>query len=282
MKAYELLMTEDVKEAQALAAELERLNIERQDLTRSSVDFIRGELAREGKLKDPIIIGGSEHIRPGIVGLVAGRLTEEFYRPSIVMEYGETETRASCRSIPEFDITRALDQCADLLVRHGGHAQAAGFTVLNENRDILIEKLTWLASSALDGQPLVPVLEAEAEIDLNRRPCALSLELVADLARLQPTGHRFKAPVFVSRGARVAQDARVLKERHVKVMVETGMAEGAVEAIGFNMTHCIPLKGECVDLIYTIGINDFKADKPALSLQLLDIAPAGTREIQYR
>jgi single-stranded-DNA-specific exonuclease len=282
MKAYELLMTENLGRAQALAEELEHLNTERQDLTRRAVDLIRTELEQRGATGGHLIVGGSEHIRPGVVGLVAGRLTEEFYRPSIVMEYGETETRASCRSIPEFDITRALDQCADLLVRHGGHAQAAGFTVLNENRDILIEKLTWLASNALDGQPLVPVLEADAEIDLNRRPCALSLELVADLARLQPTGHRFRTPVFVSRSVRTAADARVMKERHIKVMVETGLAEGAVEAVGFNMTHCVPLEGECVDLIYTIGINDFKVDKPALSLQLLDIAPAGTRTIDYR
>lgn len=288
MKAYDLLMTDDAKQARALVAELERLNIERQELTRNSVDLIRGELAREGRLNDPVIIGGSAHIRPGVVGLVAGRLTEEFYRPSVVMEYGDTETRASCRSIPEFDITRALDQCADMLVRYGGHAQAAGFTVVNENLAALVGELKVLAANALDGQALMPTLEADAEIALDKTPCALTLALLDDLEHLQPTGHRFRLPVFVSRGVVVTEETRILKERHIKVMLKAGTPEGQVEAVGFNMIDYVPQKGECVDIAYTVGINDYqpkngkKLTGPVISLQLLDIAPAGTRSIVYR
>ena len=76
-----------------------------------------------------LIFAGDEEFSPGIVGLVAGRLTEEFYRPAVILEFGAEVSRASCRSIPEFNITHALDECADLLIRHGGHAMAAGFTV---------------------------------------------------------------------------------------------------------------------------------------------------------
>ena len=81
-------------------------------------------------------------MQSGIVGLVAGRLAEAYYRPAVILEYGEAESRASCRSIPEFNITRALDECADLLLRHGGHAMAAGFTVQNSNIDVLRQELT--------------------------------------------------------------------------------------------------------------------------------------------
>src|SRR5690606_36006865 len=107
--------------AAQLAAELQKLNEQRQQFTRDAQDMIRQQLEEEEKTDTPLIFAKSPEFRPGIVGLVAGRLVEEFYRPAVVMEQGEDESRASCRSIPQFDITRALDQCADLLVRHGGH-----------------------------------------------------------------------------------------------------------------------------------------------------------------
>ena len=95
---------------------------------------------------------------PGVVGLVAGRLTEEFYRPSVVAEIGSSESRGSCRSIPEFNITAALDECRELLVRHGGHAAAAGFTVKNENLGELRSRLEAIAAEKLSQLDLAPVL----------------------------------------------------------------------------------------------------------------------------
>jgi single-stranded-DNA-specific exonuclease len=124
MVAYRLL-TADMPEAGQLAQTLQELNTQRQELTLKAV-----ETARERVLDDvgddaPLIFAANEEFMSGIVGLVAGRLCEEFYIPAVVVEKGEEESRGSCRSIPEFNITQALDQCADLLVRHGGHAQAA-------------------------------------------------------------------------------------------------------------------------------------------------------------
>ena len=84
-----------------------------------------------------------------MVGLAASRLVESYYRPSIVAHRGEEFTVASCRSIPEFHITQALDECADLLVRHGGHAAAAGFTVRNEDKDALVVRLREIATRLL-------------------------------------------------------------------------------------------------------------------------------------
>src|SRR5690606_39061877 len=154
--ALQLLLTDDESEAIGLAQKLQALNTQRQELTRAAQEIIRQQLESEGLLDAPLIFAGDSDFKPGIVGLVAGRLTEEFYRPAVVMEYGEEESRASCRSIPEFDITSALDKCAGLLVRHGGHAQAAGFTVKNENIPALREQLMELAHNALHGQELKP------------------------------------------------------------------------------------------------------------------------------
>ena len=138
MIAYDLLSTADEAKADALALQLQGLNTQRQELTRAAQELVREQL--EDAASIPLIFASDRNFKPGIVGLVAGRLAEEFFRPAVVMEEGELESRASCRSIPQFDITHALDQCAALLVRHGGHAQAAGFTVLNENVPALREQ----------------------------------------------------------------------------------------------------------------------------------------------
>ncbi|MFW5691592.1 MAG: single-stranded-DNA-specific exonuclease RecJ, partial [Chloroflexota bacterium] len=130
MLAYNLLAATTYEDALIWAEKLQDLNIKRQTITREAQAAISAQLQDEDSSL-PLIFAVNRDLSPGVVGLVAGRLTEEFFRPAIVMEQGETESRASCRSIPQFDITSALDKCADLLVRHGGHALAAGFTVLN-------------------------------------------------------------------------------------------------------------------------------------------------------
>src|SRR5690606_17101803 len=117
MIAYELLTTQEMPHAAELARQLQDLNVQRQELTSQALEVAR-ELAFAATDDVPLIFADSPEFRPGIVGLVAGRLCESYYRPAVVVQVGETESRGSCRSIPEFDITAALDLCADLLVRH--------------------------------------------------------------------------------------------------------------------------------------------------------------------
>ncbi len=125
--AYDLLMAEDDATALSLAEELNLINRERQLLTQDAVKWAEAELGDHPS--DDVILIGKEGLAPGIVGLIAGRLKENYYRPVLVAELGEEYVRGSARSVPEFNITQALDQCADILVRYGGHAAAAGFTI---------------------------------------------------------------------------------------------------------------------------------------------------------
>ena len=166
MIAYDLLSTLDEAKADDLAIQLQGLNTQRQELTRAAQELVREQIGDSDGI--PLIFASDRNFKPGIVGLVAGRLTEEFFRPAVVMEEGDLESRASCRSIPQFDITRALDECAALLVRHGGHAAAAGFTVLNENVPAFREKLIDIARTQLDGQDLAPTLEIDMELDASQ------------------------------------------------------------------------------------------------------------------
>jgi single-stranded-DNA-specific exonuclease len=128
LAAFELLTTKDVTKAGELAQQLDMQNRERQRITRD-MQTRAEEIAIGDDPNAYLLFAADENFNSGVVGLAASRLTEKYYRPAIVASKGEEETRGSCRSIPEFHITDALDQCADLLVRHGGHAAAAGFTV---------------------------------------------------------------------------------------------------------------------------------------------------------
>src|SRR4030042_4304302 len=113
-----------------------------------------------------LLLAAGQEYNPGLVGLAASRLTEAYYRPSIIASIGDEYTRGSCRSIPEFHITEALDQCKDLLEHHGGHAAAAGFTGRNEHLFTLIEKLEKIAGEQLTDVDLRPRIFAEAEIPI--------------------------------------------------------------------------------------------------------------------
>src|SRR5512138_1825191 len=167
LASFDLLTTKDVMIAGQLAQQLDVQNTRRQGLTRS----IQEQADQIAKSDDPegfLLFAAHEDFNPGVVGLAASRLTEMYYRPSIVAAKNAEETRGSCRSIPEFHITDALDLCKDLLVRHGGHAAAAGFTVKNENLPELVSRLKQIAKEKLESTDLRPSLAADMEVPLSQ------------------------------------------------------------------------------------------------------------------
>jgi single-stranded-DNA-specific exonuclease len=270
MTAYHLLASADPRQAEKLAVELQTLNTKRQDLTREAQDLIRQQIEQEHRQDAPLIFASNPDFQPGIVGLVAGRLTEEFYRPTVVMEQGDIESRASCRSIPQFNITHALDQCADLLVRHGGHAQAAGFTVMNENIPDLITRLTHLAQDSLDGQDLVPTLDLDAEVDVNQ----LSEALWEELQLLEPTGYMNAAPVFMTRNAYILEWRLVGRDnRHLKFKVARA-GRPPLDAIGFGLGEWAAQLPGHVDLAYQLEMNEWNGRR-TLQLNIQDIRLSG-------
>jgi single-stranded-DNA-specific exonuclease len=270
MIAYDLLMSSDSSEAERLALELQELNVKRQELTKAAQNAIRVRLEAEEQTDALLIFASDSSFQPGIVGLVAGRLTEEFYRPAIVMEVGEVESRASCRSIPQFDITQALDQCADLLVRHGGHAQAAGFTILNSNLPAFKERLMDIAKSALEGQDLKPTLEIDAEVDAR----LLTIELAHELALLEPCGHSNNMPVFIAKGLRVHEYRTVGKtDDHLKLRL-TRPGQLSLDGIGFGLGAWAKEMPNCVDVAFQLEINDYNGSR-TLQMNMQDIRPAG-------
>jgi single-stranded-DNA-specific exonuclease len=166
LAAYNLLMAATEFEAIHLATQLDLQNRERQKLTQQTVDLARQTILAD-TARNPLYFIYNADFNPGIVGLAASRLSEEFYRPVLVAEHGPQYTKGSARSIPEFHITETLDQCADLLVRYGGHAAAAGFTLQNENLPAFEARLLQVARQKLDVSALRPVLTIDAELNLR-------------------------------------------------------------------------------------------------------------------
>jgi single-stranded-DNA-specific exonuclease len=268
MLAYHLL-TADMPEAGQLAQQLQELNTQRQNLTLEAVEIARAGVLVDAEDDLPLLFAAHAGFLSGIVGLVAGRLCEEFYIPAVVVEKGEQESRGSCRSIPEFNITHALDQCADLLVRHGGHAQAAGFTVRNENLPLLRDRLTEIAREALRGQDLRPTLDIDVEVPFD----TLTMDLAEALRRLEPTGARNESPMFMTRHLFVADHRRVGQDgRHLKLRLSNGFHQ--IDAIAFKQGEWAQRLPAYVDVAYHLEINEWNS-YVKLQLNIQDLRPSG-------
>jgi single-stranded-DNA-specific exonuclease len=253
LAAFELLTTTDVFKAGELAQQLDMQNRERQRITRDMQTRAEEMVLNQ----DPdayLFFAAAETFNSGVVGLAASRLTEKYYRPAIVAAKGEEETRGSCRSIPEFHITDALDQCADLLVRHGGHAAAAGFTVRNENLPELMARLKAIAEEKLSGTELKPTVTADAEVSLSEmRPDVYE----KGLKYLEPTGYGNREASFVARNVKVKSSRVVGADgKHLKMSLEDekGIAH---DAIGFRLGDWHKSMPARVDILFTFEPNEY-------------------------
>jgi len=268
LAAFELLTTTNVKTAGELAQQLNVQNRQRQEITRK----IQSEAEVIALADDPnadLFFAVHPDFNAGVVGLAASRLVENYYRPAVVGQRTGETTRCSCRSIPEFHITEALDKCKDLLIRYGGHAAAAGFTVRNENLEVLKFRLKSLAKEQLHGRDLRQTLNADVELSLSD----LKPELLQQLVYLQPTGYGNPEAVFVSRNVRVTHARTVGAEgKHLKLVLTDDRI--TFDAIGFRLGYLHPDLPLWVDVLYTFESNEFNGRK-SLQLNLKDVKPAG-------
>jgi single-stranded-DNA-specific exonuclease len=265
--AYRLLMAQYPGEADKLADELNELNRQRQQITAEMQELAREQALSEGK-DVSLLFAASPGFLEGVVGLAAGRLCEEFYRPAIVVSIGDETSRGSARSIAEFHVTEALDQCQDLLVRHGGHAAAAGFTVQNKDLPLLARQLKSLAAETLAGQTLQPTLLIDAQIGLGE----LNRRLYDWLAKLEPFGYANPAPVFMTPRLRVVDSRAVgAKRSHLKLCLSDGRTRW--DAIAFRQAHWLDHLPMYVDVAYHLDLNEWNG-RERLQLNVCDLRPA--------
>lgn len=265
--AYKLLSTEYPGEAEQLAAQLETTNRDRQKLTDELTQKARA-MAAQLPPDEYILIAGSPDFPEGIIGLIASKMQEDAYRPAIAMTHqvDRGQMRGSARSIPEFNIIAALDECAELLVRHGGHAAAAGFTVTNEKFPALHARLRAIAARELRGLDLKPTLSIDAVAELS----AMNWEVLVQLERLQPFGYGNREPVFLSKNVLV-KNARIVGADHLALTLSDGAV--AWDAIAFRQKEMLaqltPLPKQ-VDVAYHLASKVWNGET-RLQLEIKDM-----------
>ena len=259
-----LLTTRCQRRAEVLAETLESQNRERRVLTREVVDAVQAHLDRFDALP-PFLVVENPGITPGIAGLVAGNLTDKYQRPAVALSQVDEDTFiGSGRSIPAFNLVNALDSCARLFVRHGGHAQAAGFTIRRDNIISLKEQLEQIATDSLAPAVLRPDLFIDAEIGLEE----LTPALLDFLDRLEPFGMGNPKPLFMTRGLAIGEVRKIGSEgQHLKLDVSHG--HGSWTALIFNGGDRWPPDTRRVDLVYTVNRDSWRG-KEQLSLVVED------------
>lgn len=266
--SLDLLLTTDEDEAQELALHLQRINRERQDLTARALMTARELLAQESS-PSPLMFIGHPDFSAGIIGLVAGKLVEELYRPVVVCQLGSQVSRGSARTVPELDIIMTLRRFRHLLLRFGGHHQAAGFTVDNHNLPALKEGLQTAAAAALGGRDLIPPLDIDGEVPLGR----LDGGTIRWLQRLEPFGQGNPQPVFLSRRVQVVEARTVGSDgQHLRLKLRDNPVTWW--AVAFDWSGGLPHSGGVVDIVYSL-VPDRRSDD-GLEMWLHDLRPSGS------
>jgi single-stranded-DNA-specific exonuclease len=266
--AYQLLTTQYPAEAERLAQRLDGLNRERQRITAEVQERAR-EIAYVQETGQPLLFIADPRFPVGVVGLVASRLVDEFYRPAVVIEQREEKSRGSARSIPEFHIADALDICADLLDQHGGHAAAGGFSARTSNLPELRARLLDLAAAQLAECDLVPRLAVDAEVPLRE----MTWSLWEALQRLCPFGEANREPLFVSRNVQMRHCRAVGTDgAHLKLLLSDG--QSVWDGIAFSQGDWAGHLPDQVNVAYHVQRNEWRG-QVRLQLNIQDIRPSG-------
>ncbi|HXB60633.1 MAG TPA: single-stranded-DNA-specific exonuclease RecJ [Candidatus Acidoferrales bacterium] len=268
-ESLRLLLAQNLETALPLAERLDSRNRERQKIEKT---IVREAVATLRMKFDPtnhfVIVEGQLLWHIGVVGIVASRVLHEFYRPTIIIGGENGEMRGSGRSIAGFDLAAALRECDHLLVRHGGHAMAAGLSILPDKIDLLREKLNELARRTLKPDDLKPSLNLDAEVGLDE----MTFESLGELEKLKPHGQGNPATQFCARNLSHAKPVQRIgaDKQHVKMRVTDGAATH--EAVWWNSGEKSLPVGK-FDLAFAPQINAFNGSR-MIQLKVLDWRPA--------
>jgi single-stranded-DNA-specific exonuclease len=263
--ALRLLLARDLAEALPIAQKLDACNRERQKIERGIADEVIGAVrAKFNPQTDFVIVEGQLPWHIGVVGIVASRVLQQFYRPTIILGGDGEQFRGSGRSIAGFDLAAALRQCDDLLVRHGGHAMAAGLTLQPGNLDALRERLNELARHALKPEQWQAPLRLDAEVGLE----AMTLECLTILDELKPTGQGNPPAHFFARNLTQQRSPQRMgaDKQHVKMWVTDGATTH--EAVWWGAGNKA-LPAPPFDLAFAPQVNEFNGRR-IVQLKVLD------------
>lgn len=254
-EALKLLLTESQEEADKITETLNQYNQERQATEKSIFEEAVNQIEQTEK-DSPCLVVGNEKWHHGVIGIVSSKVTELYFKPSILICFEEEEGKGSGRSIPGFDLHEALMNCSTYIERFGGHSMAIGISVKKENFENFKKEFQEYAKSK-GISDIIPIIKIDEETTLKN----VSLETVKELSLLEPYGEANKVPLFLIRSLKI-QSIRTLSEgKHLKVRL--GQDSYMIDAIGFGVGEWAEhyLIGDKVDVVGSLEINSFNGNE---------------------
>jgi single-stranded-DNA-specific exonuclease len=269
--AVKLLICDNIEDAEELAKQINEFNITRRDLDMNTTDMALDDIKNMPRLKhSKSTVVFNEKWHKGVIGIVASRLIETYYRPTIVLTQSNGFITGSARSIKDFDIYDAIDECSDLLEHFGGHKYAAGLSMRPENLDRFINKFEEVVSRTLTDDMLMPEVEIDMKITLDE----ITSKFVRILKQFAPFGPGNMSPVFQTDGVRDNGNGRLLKNKHLKLTLgHMDYASTPISAIAFQLgDHFNYINaGKSFNVCYNIEENEWN-NKKEIQLNIKDIA----------
>ncbi|MEY3470908.1 MAG: hypothetical protein RLZZ223_258 [Candidatus Parcubacteria bacterium] len=273
-QAFKLFTTSSANEAEKLAAELKILNEERKALTETVLKEVESRLAKYENLEHlSVIFEGDKDWSIGVLGIVASRLVEKYYRPVVLYQEKLHHNVASIRSIPEFDISKALDGMKNLIISGGGHSQAAGITFSTHKSDEVGEFLRKKIREEVDMDNLKPY--KNIDIELNAQD--VDWDLYDSFYKLAPFGMANPTPIFLVKKLRITDIQTLgMNKNHIKLRLSSESQMGTplvINAIGFNFGYLLDQlhRNDIIDLVFRLEINEWGGNRE-LQLNMIDIA----------
>jgi single-stranded-DNA-specific exonuclease len=265
--SLKLLMCQDAQEAQNLAKELERFNRQRQKIESKILEEAEELINQQMNFKEnKVIVIAKEDWHQGVLGIVASKLADRFYRPAIVISIKEDLCKGSARSIKNFHLFEALMESKELLDSFGGHAHAAGLLITKDNIDEFRKSINKLASDRLTLEDLLPSKDVDAQLLLGD----LNAALVKELERLEPFGMANPEPLFYTRMLKLKGPVQLLNRGTLKFWATDGITTLEVIAFGMSNLRESLLQADSFDLIYTPKIDSWRQEE-SMILEAKDI-----------
>jgi len=266
---FHLLTSVDLKKAKELAQELNVINQERKDIQKLVQDEAEYLIGREVNLEeDRVIVLASENFHSGVVGIVASRVVEKYFRPAVLIALESGVGKGSGRSVPHFNLHRAFTECASYLAQFGGHAYAAGLTINENNLDLFRNAINEVGRRILSDENLVPELFLDESIKISEIDATLNEQVTL----LEPFGAENPSPIFLVQNISVYGLKRIGREEsHVRFKAIQGGAR--IDAVGFNLAEeftSIDEELDKVDLACEFQVNDW-GGRNKLELKVLDL-----------
>jgi single-stranded-DNA-specific exonuclease len=266
IRGVELLLSENEHEANVIARELEELNNKRQELDHATLDQAR-EKVLQLDLDDTFgIVLADETWHPGVIGIVASRLVEEFGRPTVLIALSDDQGKGSGRSISKFDLHGALGQAREFLLRFGGHRAAAGVTIAREKVNDFAAKFNEVAKSLLTPEDLVPEIRVDLEVSID----GMDGRLESLFRHFEPFGIGNPSPVLLARNVTLAANPRLVGKDGLKVVLDTGT--GSLDALGWGLAHRAAefQAGSKVDVAFRLERDEYRGES-YLQARIADI-----------